>query len=81
MRMICLRFLTGLFAFVATLSLGQAQIVIPDINRNTIKIVPPPPVGFTGRPQNPATQSTESNIESKCKELPKSLQLKTPGCH
>lgn len=73
----------GILAFAAMLSLAQAQIVIPDINRDTIKNVPPPPPAFTG--QNRDSTSTESkSVPQKrnplCDRLSPAMQHNTPGC-
>jgi len=69
-------------ALALATSLGRAQIVIPDINKDTLKTVPPP-VPLT-RQNNadtdvrPAAQPTTP--DPRCARLPETLRRNTPGC-
>lgn len=66
-----------LWAWASFASPAQAQIIIPDINKDTINRVPSP----TGdRSITTTNQSTRTQPDPRCVQLSEALRRMTPGC-
>jgi len=88
MRRLGLGLLAGLCGLFATVPAGHTQIVIPDLNRDTIKSVPLPPgaVGKIGTDATGQSHGMSATVQSRkerdllCKKLPENMRRTTPGC-
>jgi len=84
-----LRALTGTSVLLATALAGHAQIVIPDINKDTARQIPPPGANPTQGSQNanragktaPGITTHQFTPDPRCLQLPEALRRTTPGCH
>jgi hypothetical protein len=84
-------FLIGLLALLVHPVCGSAQIVIPDINKDTIIKIPSPggepsgreqsvrPPGGGDQTQRP-TSGQQVAPDARCSQLPPALRKVTPGC-
>ena len=68
-----------LWVWASLASPAQAQIVIPDINKDTINRVPPP--GGDRSTTTTTNQSTRTQPDPRCAQLSEALRRTTPGCH
>jgi len=73
MRILWLSLLAACVVLASTAT--QAQIVIPDINRDTIIKVPPP------GPTNDNRNNPPPKRDPRCDKLTPAMQQATPGCH
>jgi hypothetical protein len=92
MRRHSFRVLIGLLAAFAVPAMGRAQIVIPDINKDTIVRVPAPggePVGREqqtirpaagDQPQTRVPVQQQIAPDARCDRLSPALRRVTPGC-
>ncbi len=85
MGKVCVCLTAGFLLVAAMLTPGRAQIVIPDINKDTIAQVPAP---GGDRAKTPSTGSGSTSgsprrpaLDPRCAQLPEALRRTTPGCH
>jgi hypothetical protein len=75
--------LIAVLAVLSTAASAHAQIVIPDINKDTIVRIPPPGErNSRGATQSGPgrTQGQQFTPDDRCRRLPPSLRANTPGC-